>query len=635
MKLFNNSQKSTDETAALRAELAEAREQIENANRVNRSMSEFFASVSHEIRTSMNAVAGMSELLSEDAATAAQFEKIEIIKTYSNIMLGITNDLLDYSRIEQGSFDLHAEHYYFPALLENITGAARLAARVKALEFITEIPGGIPPYLFGDAEKLGRAISNLLSNAVKFTEKGSVTLSIAVNSSPENGGQSTLEFSVRDTGTGIKPEDCSRLFDVLGQAEQRRNKGMTGLGLGLTITDSIIRKMDGKLTVESIYGFGSTFRAEVPLVTGDEAQAELGADERGYVSAPGAKVLIVDDIDVNLSVGVSFFKLHDITPDIATNAKDAIKRVCEKDYDIVFMDHMMPHTDGGKASEIIRSFGGRYAKSDKPGSLRIIALTASVSPETKTLMLDKGMDDFLPKPVTRQALGRMLMKWLPADKYEIKSKTAPEAFPEDEPLFRALAGRIEELNTELGFRRSGGTAEAFKNSLRLLCRRIPKSLDKLESFLSDGRMNDFKVEAHGMKGALAINGMEVSSMLAYELELAAEAGNAETCKKNLPAFTYELNVLKNILDEIFHEEVESEENKRQGDNAALKQIIDALIINVERFDRAAALEEIKNARRYTFGGGSDRFFKDLKADLEDYDYDAAMEKLQEFNMGED
>jgi CheY-like chemotaxis protein/nitrogen-specific signal transduction histidine kinase len=627
LSIFKKSK--TDEINALRAELAEVKAQAESAKRVNRNARTFFASVSHEIRTPVNAVMGMAELLSVDAPAAEQLEKIRTIKTYSNILLGLIDDLLDFSRIEQGSFELRPEHYYFPGLLENITSAARYNAQLKGLEFTTEFPEEIPPYIFGDSAKLNRALTNLLSNAVKFTEKGSVTLSLTI----EDGMQ---KFAVRDTGIGIRPEDCSRLFDVFEQLKERRSKGLAGLGLGLTITDNIVRVMNGKLTVESIYGFGSVFRIEIPYEAGCGEQAESGADDGSYVYATDANVLIVDDIDVNLSVGIGFLKLHGIQPDTATSAKEAIKKVCEKDYDIVLMDHMMPDTDGGKASEIIRSFGGRYEKSDNPTNLKIIALTASVSPETKVLMLNKGMDDFLPKPVTKQALNRILMKWLPADKYEMAERAGSEAdatetLPDGEPLFAELAEKIPELNIELGFRRSGGTTEAFRNSLKLLCRRIPRSIEKLEKCLNTGgRLRDFKVEAHGMKGALAINGLESLSERAYELELAAEAENAELCMKKLPEFKARLDGLKLSLSEIFSEGAEDSEEKTQGDSETLGQIISGLIIDIERFDRAAALEQIRSTRGFNFGDG-DELLKAIKADLEDYDYDAAMEKLQNFN----
>jgi signal transduction histidine kinase/HPt (histidine-containing phosphotransfer) domain-containing protein/ActR/RegA family two-component response regulator len=630
-KKKRNSENQTDEISALRAELAEVKAQAENANRVKNA---FFASVSHEIRTPMNAVLGVSEMLLEDAVTTDQQNQIEIIRTHSNVLLGIIDDLLDFSRIENGSFSLQPGHYYFPALLEEAANIARLAAREKGLEFISEIPHtqNLPQYLYGDAPKLSRALVNLLSNAVKYTEKGKVTLSLSIS-------HDVLKFAVVDTGIGIKPEDCERLFKVFGKTKSTN----IGLGLGLTITDNIICLMEGTLSAESIYGFGSTFKFEIPYIPGDEKQVERNADEV-FVIAPEAKVLIVDDIDVNLTVGIGFLKQHGINPDTAASANEAIKQVCEKDYDIILMDYMMPEIDGGRASEIIRSFGGKYAKTDKAEGLRIIALTASVTHEAKELMLKSGMDDFLPKPVTKQALNRMLLKWLPPHKCEIESiKNFPEIEADDFPLFVKAAEKIKGLNIKLGFKRSGAEPEAYEKSLKLLCRRVPKSLEKLQKNLTADdkcKFRDFTVEAHGMKGALAICGFEELSELAYELELLAESENAIGCQKKLPPFKEKLLALKTALDETFVECAEeltiTEEpgkGKKQGDNAILESFVKNIIVDIERFDRAMALEEIENAQEYAFDEKGDKLFKLLKADLEDYDYDSAMEKLQSFNTG--
>jgi CheY-like chemotaxis protein len=300
------------------------------------------------------------------------------------------------------------------------------------------------------------------------------------------------------------------------------------------------------------------------------------------------------------------------------------------------MDHMMPETDGSKAAEIIRSFGGRYAKSSNQSSLKIIALTASITAEAKELMLDSGMDDFLPKPVTKSALNRMLLKWLPPESRTIKQRfPAPELQPEDYPLFMKEAAKIDGLDIALGLRRSGATAQAFENSLKLLQRRIPKSISKLELNLKYNRLAEFAVEAHGMKGALAINGMESLSVLAAELEKAAKSEYAVTCAGKLPGFTKRLQALEASLGAIFPEDTSPPPAERQpGNNALFSEITETLMNDIERFDRASALGEIQKAMEFSFGWRNDRLFELLKADLDDYDYDSAMEKLQNFNIGE-
>jgi len=224
------------------------------------------------------------------------------------------------------------------------------------------------------------------------------------------------------------------------------------------------------------------------------------------VSAPEAKILLVDDVDINLTVGTEFLKMHNIIPDTAMSAKEAIEKIRQKDYDIVFMDHMMPETDGGEASKIIRGFGGKYAKSEDGGTLKIIALTAIEASEAEELMLESGMDDILPKPITKQKLNEILLKWLPPEKYEAKG------------------------------------------------------------VLSQSQNQD--------------NG---------------------------------------------------EQGEKQGDSAVFAEFVKSIMSDIERFDRAAALEKIKNAEGFNFGEKGNGFFKSLEADLEDYDYDAAMEKLLDIN----
>jgi CheY-like chemotaxis protein len=287
------------------------------------------------------------------------------------------------------------------------------------------------------------------------------------------------------------------------------------------------------------------------------------------------------------------------------------------------MDHMMPDTDGVKATEIIRNFGGKYS------SLKIIALTANVTQEARELMLQSGMDDFMPKPITKPALNRMLLKWLPEDKRTVeKQGRAADINPEDYTDVIKAAEKIDGINIKRGLRHSGGTAEAFENAMKLLSRRIPKSIEALQICLNDGRISDFATEAHGMKGALAINGHKELSKLAAELETAANNNDVTALDERLPGFTDKLALFGSELDAIFTKEAPL--RKKPGTTSQLAEYIENLMMDVERFDRARAFGEIGRALEYNFGEEADRLLENIKTDLENYDYDSAMEKLQSF-----
>jgi signal transduction histidine kinase/response regulator of citrate/malate metabolism len=618
-EIIGNAEKEKAEIAALKTHIEIS----------NRARSAFFAAMSHEIRTPMNAIIGMSGLLAEDNLSGEQLDRVISMQTYSDVLLGILDDMLDLSKIDDGSFSLTQTHYNLPALLDNLMPAARLSAREKGLEIIIEYSPDLPDYIYGDSARLRQALNNLLSNAVNFTEKGSVKFSAELKNK-------LLIFKITDTGVGIKADDVEKIFDPYAQIEGRRARGLPGMGLGLVITNYIISMMKGEIKVESMLGFGSTFTVEIPFEEGNASLSDINADNRYCISAPDAKILLVDDIEINLSVGAGFFKLHDINADTADNAQDAIKLICEKDYDIVFMDHMMPGIDGVKATEIIRKFGGKY---DKGSNLKIIALTANVTKEARELMLSSGMDDFLPKPITKSALNRMLLKWLPEDKRVLKRDDFDfELSPDDYTDAIKAAEKIKGLDIKKGLRRSGGTAEAYENSLKLLYRRIPKSITALETFLSDGQIPDFATEVHGMKGAFAINGHSELSKLAAELEYSAKKSDTASIKQKLPLFNKKMTKFCEAVENIFAQNFTEKftegtvKTKKSGTNERLKEYINNLVMDVERFDRTRAFGEINRALEYDFGETTGKLLENIKADLEDYDYDSAMEKLQNFKL---
>jgi signal transduction histidine kinase/CheY-like chemotaxis protein len=368
----------------------------------------FFASMSHEIRTPMNAILGISELLMSENLSERQKKYAHDIKVSSESLLSIINDILDISKFESGNFTLVNVHYDLGVMLRNIVSLASFLAKGKNLEFSCEIAEDMPDYLYGDDVRLRQVLLNLISNAVKYTKEGSVKLRASSS-------EKLLRFDVTDTGIGIKNDDMDKLFKAFKQLDEGENHYIKGTGLGLSISVHLAEAMGGKIEVSSTYGQGSVFSVVIPKVLGDRALVPEGPENLRMFSAPGALVLVVDDNDINLEVASGMINLYGAQCDTAISGEEAIEKLRLKEYDVVFMDHMMPGIDGMETTRRIRAMGGRF------GDLPVIALSANAMTGMREQFLASGMNDFLSKPIEKNKLQIMLMKWIPERKIIIKA----------------------------------------------------------------------------------------------------------------------------------------------------------------------------------------------------------------------
>jgi signal transduction histidine kinase len=396
---------------------------MQNLERTSTAKSHFIANMSHEMRTPMNAVVGLTNLmLDDDTIPDSIKETLKKINSAGDTLMGLINDILDISKIEAGRLELMPIHYDVASLLNDIITLNMIRAADKPITFKLDINGDLPCTLFGDDLRIKQVLNNLLSNAFKYTKEGTVTLGVAI-SKDDN---AWLSFYVSDSGIGIREEDIKKLFSDYNQVDTRANREIEGTGLGLSITKKFVELMGGEISVESEYGKGTTFRVRIrqKVTTDTPIGAETAENLRSFgysenkkraqekLQRPDlsyARVLVVDDFLTNLDVAAGMLRKYKMQVDCVTRGWDAIDRIAagQPEYNAVFMDHMMPGMDGMEATAAIRALDTPYAR-----NIPIIALTANAVAGNEQMFLSNGFNAFLPKPFSAISLDSVVRRWV-------------------------------------------------------------------------------------------------------------------------------------------------------------------------------------------------------------------------------
>jgi signal transduction histidine kinase/CheY-like chemotaxis protein len=386
----------------------------ERAEDASRAKGDFLAQMSHEMRTPMNAIIGMSAVAKKTSDPDKVRDSVEKIEIASNHLLGVISDILDMSKIEAGKLDIDNSDFDFNAMLEQTIQVNNFRVEEKAQRFIIRVDKNIPRYLKGDGQRLAQVITNLLSNAVKFTPSGG-TIKLVIRLLEETDGVCRIEASVTDTGIGITEEHKKRLFHSFEQADNTTSRQYGGTGLGLAISKRIVDMMGGEIWVESTSGEGSQFTFTVMLArasSGFERTEETGfpvlrADGDGRFE--GRRILIAEDIEINREVVISLLSDTGLEIDCAENGRRAIEMFAENPlrYELIFMDIQMPEVDGYEATRAIRAMSAPGA-ADVP----IVAMTANVFKEDIERSREAGMNDHIGKPLIREEVMGILFKYL-------------------------------------------------------------------------------------------------------------------------------------------------------------------------------------------------------------------------------
>ena len=541
-------------------DMTEVIEAKERAERADKAKSNFLANMSHEIRTPMNAINGMSEFILRDSTDEEAKKNAAMIKSAAKSLISIINDILDFSKIESGKMEIINDTYSLSSLVNDVATMIRIRLQEKKVGLVVKLDPKTPSRLYGDEVRIKQVMINILNNSVKFTNEGQITFTI--KHEWDGRGDCCLHVSISDTGIGIKKEELGKIFESFTQVDTKRNRSIEGTGLGLAISRRLVSMMGGELRVESVYGEGSTFSfdifnkvidAEPVGELADNYDVKLVHEIDKSFKRPDAKILVVDDNEMNLKVAAGLMKPYEIVPDLATSGPESLELVQNKTYDIIFMDHMMPKMDGVETMHRMREMKGG-------SGWKIIALTANAISGMEAKYVEEGFNGYLAKPIDPAQMEMLLKRELTEEKNDEVLEFVPEDEvlefgPESDALEFSTEGDALEfgpgeseqgvspetgggvkksndellallekigINTAEGLIHAAGDAEFYLELVSDYVKGFKDRSSDLQEYFESGNMNDYSILVHALKSNSNTLGIEDIGARAKELEFASK-----------------------------------------------------------------------------------------------------------------
>lgn len=597
--------------------------------------SNFLANMSHEIRTPINTILGMDEMILRENKDIEIEHYADNIRNAGKTLLSIVNDILDFTKMESGKMVLTCKRYNVANLLNDLIDAVAIKTEEKGLELSLDIDEKLPGVLYGDEVKVKQAITNVLINAVKYTKYGSVTMQ--VHAEKKDLEETILCFDIIDTGIGIREEDQDKMFSSFVRLEEKRNRSIEGTGLGMAITKQIMDIMQGQIKIESVYGKGTKVHLSFTQKILDEEP--IGKFENWYRTGhrktrtyveqyrTDVKLLVVDDNEMNLEVIKGLLKQTGAKIETADSGKECLRLFEKENYDLIFLDHMMPEMDGVETLHKLQQI-----MKDRKADVPVIALTANAISGAREEYLSCGFADYIAKPVEYKNLIEVIQSFLP-DRIEKRADIKNQ-----EEIYAEYLEK-EGIHMKNALKYAGGDLHQYLHLLELfVSSRADEKERKLHEAYCRQIWKDYVVYVHGLKNSARTLGIDKLADMAYEHECRCKEGNIIYIQDHYEELMYEWNRSVKIIREYLSNGMLNEERQ---DTTSMKEMSEEewnnrkkeLLKYIEAFKKKEALQLVEELLSYKMDSEESEKMQKIHKALKEYDYETAAMLLAGIKKG--